>query len=298
MIYDIRLTIATDYHGTATGGRHLVCVMPRDLGPQQRLVAGLLNLHPVPDHRRDRLDFFGNAVVEFALHTPHQGVEVSVQARVERHDKPPVLALSSRLAFLPADLAALRDIGPDSPLHYTAESARAAADPAMAAYAATHAHPDKSVAEVVIALGTALDQALRFDANATTVDTPAAVAFANRHGVCQDFSHIMIACLRSLGVPAGYVSGYLRTQPPPGKPRLEGADAMHAWVRAWCGPDMGWLAFDPTNGRIADTSHIVVAYGRDYDDVAPIRGILRGPGGQRSRQSVDVIPLSSAPHPA
>ena len=133
---------------------------------------------------------------------------------------------------------------------------------------------------------------MKFDPKATTVDTPATEAFAKRHGVCQDFSHIMIACLRGIGIPAGYVSGFLRTLPPPGKPRLEGADAMHAWVRAWCGPEAGWIEFDPTNDKLAGEDHIVVAYGRDYSDVSPIKGTMRISGGQKSKQAVDVIPLA------
>jgi transglutaminase-like putative cysteine protease len=122
------------------------------------------------------------------------------------------------------------------------------------------------------------------------VDTPATEAFAKQRGVCQDFSHIMIACLRGIGIPAGYVSGFLRTLPPPGKPKLEGADAMHAWVHAWCGDAAGWVEFDPTNDCFVGADHIVVARGRDYSDVAPIKGAMRIAGDQKSRQAVDVIP--------
>ena len=291
MIYDIRLTIATDYAGFASAGRHLVCVMPRDLGGEQRLIAGLLNLHPAPAHRHDRVDFFGNAVVEFAIDAPHQGVEVSVQARIEKTAPSAAPAPSLPLSALANAVARCRDMGPDSPVHFTAASPRVPLDASMTRFAAAQITSDMTTAQAIIAVGRALHETMRFDAAATTVDTPASEAFAKRHGVCQDFSHIMIACLRGIGIPAGYVSGYLRTQPPQGMPRLEGADARHAWVRAWCGPNAGWLAFDPTNDRVADQSHIIVAHGRDYADVSPIRGILRGSGGQKSRQSVDVIPL-------
>ena len=295
MIYDIRLTIATDYAGAASTGRHLVCVMPRDLGPDQRLVAGLLNLHPAPARRHDRTDFFGNSVVEFAIDAPHKGVEVSVQARVERTEAATPPGPATPLSDLPEALGRCRDMGPDSPVHFVAASPRVPLTGPMTRFAHRAVTAGMDTAEAVVAVGRALHATMRFDPRATTVDTPAEEAFASRHGVCQDFSHIMIACLRGIGIPAGYVSGYLRTRPPPGKPRLEGADAMHAWVRAWCGPQAGWLAFDPTNDRIADSSHIVVAYGRDYADVSPIRGILRGSGGQTSRQSVDVIPLQAPP---
>ena len=123
-----------------------------------------------------------------------------------------------------------------------------------------------------------------------TVDTPAIDAFERRHGVCQDFSHIMIACLRSIGIPAGYVSGFLRTIPPEGQQRLEGADAMHAWVRAWCGIESGWIEYDPTNALRVGQDHIVVARGRDYGDTAPVKGVLRTAGTQTTGHKVDVIP--------
>ena len=104
---------------------------------------------------------------------------------------------------------------------------------------------------------------------------------------------MMIACLRGVGIPAGYVSGFLRTDPPPGQPRLEGADAMHAWVRAWCGWETGWIEYDPTNAVVAGTDHILVARGRDYGDVAPVKGVLRIAGEQTSEQAVDVVPVDA-----
>ena len=147
--------------------------------------------------------------------------------------------------------------------------------------------------DAVRAVGLALHRDMHFDPEATTVDTPPAEAFARRHGVCQDFAQVMIACLRGVGIPAGYVSGFLRTNPPPGQPRLEGADAMHAWVRAWCGWQAGWVEFDPTNAISAGTDHIVVARGRDYGDVAPVKGVLRIAGEQKTEHAVDVIPVDA-----
>ncbi|WP_034007179.1 transglutaminase-like domain-containing protein, partial [Pseudomonas aeruginosa] len=123
------------------------------------------------------------------------------------------------------------------------------------------------------------------------VDTPVAEAFDMRAGVCQDFSHIMIAGLRGLGIPAGYVSGFLRTIPPAGKERLEGADATHAWVRVWCGLQLGWQEFDPTNAIPAGNDHITISHGRDYGDVSPISGVLKTSGAHEATQAVDVIPL-------
>jgi transglutaminase-like putative cysteine protease len=145
--------------------------------------------------------------------------------------------------------------------------------------------------EVVQAIGRALHTDIEFDPAATTADTLPVDAFRARSGVCQDISHIMIACLRGIGVPAGYVSGYLQTIPPAGQPRQMGADAMHAWVQAWCGNDIGWVEFDPTNAKFVDTDHIVVARGRDYADVAPNKGVWRTAGKQKREQKVDVIPV-------
>ena len=161
----------------------------------------------------------------------------------------------------------------------------------MTDYARAQLRPGMTAVAAVEALGMALYRDMKFDADATNVDTPPGEAFARRHGVCQDFAQVMIACLRGLGIPAGYVSGFLRTDPPPGRPRLEGADAMHAWVRAWCGLDAGWIEFDPTNAIRAGTDHILVARGRDYGDVAPVKGVLRIVGGQNTDHTVDVIPV-------
>jgi transglutaminase-like putative cysteine protease len=133
----------------------------------------------------------------------------------------------------------------------------------------------------------------RYDPTATSVATPLSEVFRNRRGVCQDFSHAMIACLRAMGLPARYVSGYLETRPPPGKARLVGADASHAWVQVWC-PLHGWVALDPTNAVLAGTDHVTLAWGRDYADVAPLRGVIRGGGRAHPHVAVTVEPLGSA----
>ena len=130
----------------------------------------------------------------------------------------------------------------------------------------------------------------RYDPDATRVSTPLLEAFERRHGVCQDYVHIMIAGLRGLGLPAAYISGYIRTVVPAGKPRLEGSDASHAWVGLWCGEQDGWIGFDPTNDMIAENEHVVLGWGRDYGDIAPLGGILQGAGEQTVDVAVDVIP--------
>ncbi len=291
MKYDVKICISYDYDRPAVGGRHLVCLMPQDLDHTQQITSATLHITPDPAERLDRRDFFGNHLTEFSFRGPHDRVMLTLTAQLWRADAPPCLGPSASLTDLPRQLALCRDVGPQSPLHFLAASTRVPRDADMAAFARSYVGPDATVAETVLALGNALHTHMTFDATATTVDTPAAEAFAKSRGVCQDFSHIMIACLRSLGIPAGYVSGLLRTLPPPGKPRLEGSDAMHAWVRAWCGETAGWLEFDPTNASPAGGDHIVVAYGRDYSDVAPVKGMMRTSGSQKSQQAVDVIPL-------
>ena len=291
MIYDLKLRLTYDYANPAVGGRHVVCLRPLDLACVQRVISASVTVDPPPEDWLQRLDFFDNNVAEFSFRGPHDHVDVLLHARIERLLPPLTLAPSALMTDLPDQIARCRAMGPQSPLHFLSPSNRVPIDPAMTRFAQTAITPDMTVAEAFKAIGTALHNHMRFDSKATTVDTPAAKAFAQRRGVCQDFSHIMIACLRGIGVPAGYVSGFLRTDPPPGKPRLDGADAMHAWVRAWAGDDLGWIEYDPTNDMAAQADHIVVAYGRDYADVAPIKGTLRMSGRQKSHQAVDVIPV-------
>jgi transglutaminase-like putative cysteine protease len=131
----------------------------------------------------------------------------------------------------------------------------------------------------------------RYDPKATAISTPLAEVFGKRHGVCQDFAHVMIAGLRGIGLPAAYVSGYIRTIPPPGQPRLQGADATHAWVSVWCGDDLGWVGFDPTNDLMVANDHIVLAMGRDFADVSPVDGVIVGSRQQKLRVEVDVMPV-------
>ena len=159
------------------------------------------------------------------------------------------------------------------------------------AYARKSFAPLRPVLEAASELMARIRNDFDYDPDATEVSTPLAEAFRERHGVGQDFAHIMIAGLRGLGLPAAYVSGYIRTIPPPGQKRLEGSDASHAWVMLWCGPETGWIGLDPTNDLIVADDHIVTAYGRDYADVSPLDGVLVGPGSQKVGVAVDVIPV-------
>lgn len=293
MLYDIKLVIDYAFQAPAAGARQILHAMPMTIPGRQRLIAGSVDIDPEPSTRRDRDDFFGNRLTELAFSEPHSTIEIALKARVEVTGSGAPASISEDLPALLEALEAETDLGPRSPLHFLSASPYARPDHAIARWAQGQSKAGRPCSDTVAELGLTLHREMRFDAEATTVDTPAAEAFAARHGVCQDFTHIMIIALRSLGIPAGYVSGYLRTLPPPGRERLEGADAMHAWVSAWCGPVVGWVEYDPTNAVFAGTDHIVVAYGRDYADVAPVRGAMRTAGGQTSNQSVDVVPVNA-----
>ena len=184
-----------------------------------------------------------------------------------------------------------KDLGPMGPASYLFPSPLIAAFQEIAAWCAQELKPERGVVEAGLALAQAIQAGFHYDGSATQLDTSPAEAFAKKSGVCQDFAQIMISGARSAGLATAYVSGYLRTTPPPGKERLIGADATHAWVLIWCGPARGWIGFDPTNGVTMGPDHIVTAIGRDYADVAPIDGIFLGREGQKIDVAVDVEPL-------
>ena len=160
---------------------------------------------------------------------------------------------------------------------------------AVSAYAATSFAAGIGILAGAVDLMHRIRAEFKYDRKATVISTPLDEVFAKRHGVCQDFAHVMIAGLRGLGLPAAYVSGYLRTIPPPGKPRLQGADATHAWVSLWCGADLGWIGLDPTNDLVVENDHIILGIGRDFSDVSPIDGIIVGSPKQKLGVAVDVL---------
>lgn len=290
MIYDIRLVIDYSYPAASDHVRNVLRLLPSD-GPNQRVMSRLLTIAPAPDERRDGTDFFGNATTWIAWHAPIDRITFRLRARAERSATEGEADLSPPLAGLAREIAAAQDLGPMAPQHFLDPSPRIPADAAIAAYARAQTAGQPTTCAMVQALGAALHRDMRYDPEATDVNTPPAEAFAARHGVCQDFAQIMVGGLRALGVPAAYVSGFLRTYPPEGQPRLEGVDAMHAWVAAWCGVAEGWVEYDPTNCQIAGEDYVTIAMGRDYADVAPVKGAIRTAGGQQSRQAVDVLPL-------
>jgi transglutaminase-like putative cysteine protease len=291
MLYDIRLHLHYDYAAAAGGSRHHVHVAPQTISGVQRVIASSLSFSPVPTERFDFLDFFGNAVTSVAFRSVYEALDMRMSARVSVSRPEPGLDVSPKLAHLSGEIDAVRSLSPEAPHHFLSESDHVDLDRAITAYARESLSRAASVTGIANDFCNRIYNDFAYDGAATTVATKAADAFALRRGVCQDFTHVMIAGLRGLGIPAGYVSGFLRTIPPPGKERLEGADAMHAWVKVWCGRQAGWQEFDPTNGMRASNDHITVGYGRDYSDVAPIVGVLRTTGDQTGEQAVDVIPV-------
>ncbi len=291
VLYDISLEIAYDYEYPADSSRHIVRLTPADLPDSQRKIAATLNIDPVPAEQRITTDFFGNRSVELAYYEQHQSISFLSHSRVERFDRRLAGEAATTLAHLKHDIQSVRSVDAWAPHHFVAATSRVPIDPATTRYADHAAKGAATVLDMVARIGEALHSDFSYDPEATTVETPMLEAFDLRRGVCQDFTHIMIACLRGMGIPAGYVSGFLRTNPPPGKKRLEGADAMHAWVRAWCGTQIGWVEYDPTNAVFAGLDHIIIARGRDYADVTPIKGILRSHGKHTSTQKVDVVPV-------
>lgn len=208
-------------------------------------------------------------------------VTVARETPVTRDDDPTLEAIA-RAAL------AERDLSPEAPAGYLFPSPLIPLDAEITDWCAAALSGQGGIVAAGLALAQAIRSGFRYDGGATGPSTRPAEAFAKRAGVCQDFAQVMIAGARGLGLPAAYVSGYLRTDPPPGAPRLIGADASHAWTMLWCGPARGWIGFDPTNGCLVGQDHVITAIGRDYADVAPIDGVFTGQDGQQVEVSVDV----------
>lgn len=279
------------YESPVTVCHHHARLEPRLL-PGQACPWHELTIHPAPLERAKRADAYGNACVYFEIEVPHQKLEVIARSLVELRP-PPALdpeqtppwedVRDACLGNSPGPSTAAGEFVFASPLIPTGES--------FAEYARPSFPPRQPVLAGVSDLNRRLHEDFVFDPSATDLTTPVAEVLATRRGVCQDFAQVMIACLRSLGLPARYVSGYLETQPPPGQPKLIGADASHAWVAAYCGETCGWVDADPTNHVLPSDRHITVAWGRDFSDVSPLRGVTLGAGAHRLEVAVDVLPL-------
>lgn len=290
MIYALRHRTTYSYEEPVTFARCVLRLTPRT-SATQTLLKNTITVIPRPSDARDGAGPFGEKTRTMVIDTPHTSLVIEAVSRVDVHAPPPPdPARSQPWESVRAGSFDSSTLGPEGPAPYLYPTRRTPAAPPITEYARQSFAADRPIVEAAVELMTRIRKDFTYDPEATTVSTPVLEAFTARHGVCQDFAHVMISGLKGLGLPAAYVSGYLRTIPPPGKPRLEGADATHAWVSLWCGDTLGWIGFDPTNALVVQNEHIVLAVGRDYSDVAPIDGIILAPGHQTLKVEVDVIP--------
>jgi transglutaminase-like putative cysteine protease len=291
MIYDIRQVTTYHYASHVAYARHVLRLTPIDR-PGQRVHATALDVEPAPMERREGSDFFGNRMTWIELDKPHDMLSVRVAARVAvKRDAALAVETTPPWEEVRAVAFASLDLSPNSPTHYLFASRQVSLDPEIRAYAAESFSPGRLLLDAAVELMKRIKADFVYEIGATTASTTPPMSFALRRGVCQDFAHIMISGMRGLGLPAAYVSGYLRTGHSPDEDELTGADAMHAWVLVWCGEEAGWVGLDPTNAILAGDDHIVLAIGRDYADVAPIDGVIFASGGQRLAVSVSVTPV-------
>jgi transglutaminase-like putative cysteine protease len=289
-----RVTHTTEYHyGESVPLSHnLVHLHPRDTS-RQTCISNAIAITPAPALRRDRIDFFGNHMSWFSVQEPHDGLRVESRSEVEVNAFEQSLQLRSiTWDQTAATLINRRDAATLDARQFTFDSTYIPRHAALADYARSSFGPARSLLDAVLELTQRIYQEFKFQAGATTVGTPILDVLRDRRGVCQDFAHLQIGCLRSLGLAARYVSGYLLTHPPAGRPPLAGADASHAWVSVYF-PDFGWLDLDPTNGVVPSLEHVTVGWARDYDDISPVKGVIVGARRHDLAVSVTVAPIGS-----
>jgi transglutaminase-like putative cysteine protease len=289
VIYDIRHVTTYSYESPVSFARCSLRLEPRS-GDGQQLVSHSVEIRPRPAERTVRRDFFGTHTESVLIETAHRNLRIDSRSRVSvsrqalgRTTQSPPWESVRDVAFEASSL------GPASPVGYVFASTLVPVQPPVTAYAVVSFAPGTGILAGSVDLMHRIRRDFKYDPKATVISTPLKEVFEKRHGVCQDFAHVMIAGLRGLGLPAAYVSGYLRTIPPPGKPRLQGADATHAWVSVWCGAAIGWVGFDPTNDLLVENDHIILAVGRDFSDVSPVDGIIVGSRKQKLAVAVDVV---------
>ncbi len=296
MRYAVRHVTTYTYDGPVTDSLGVAHLVPRTL-PWQRVSSYAVTVTPTPGDQSADVDYYGNHVAYFQVTEPHETLVVEGAGEVD------VVAPVVPPAALATPWESLRPLlAPRTPRAWSATdlalpSAQVDHPPGAVEYAARSLVAGRPVGEAVTDLMHRVHADFVYDKTATTVTSTVEHTFERRAGVCQDFAHLMLACLRSHGLAARYVSGYLATQPPPGKPRLVGADASHAWVEVWLGEHDGadtWLALDPTNDQAVGDRHVTVAWGRDYGDVPPLKGVIYTEAKKSTMQvSVDVAPLTA-----
>jgi transglutaminase-like putative cysteine protease len=294
MLYKINHRTTYKYAAPVSVGSHVACLKPRSY-EQNQLVQNSLKIFPAPVTLDERTDYFGNALWFFTVEEPHKELVVESLSEVSRTSTRNVIECAS----LPWEESTLRLRDDHTPegldaYQYQFESPRIRINKDFAAYALESFTPRRLMFDALSELTSRIHKDFRFDSRVTTVRTTPEEVFKKRGGVCQDFAHVQIACLRSIKLAARYVSGYLRTYPPAGKPRLIGADASHAWVSAYC-RGAGWLDMDPTNDVAPTDGHVTLAWGRDYGDVSPLRGLILGGGSHQLKVEVDMEPVDDLP---
>jgi len=288
MTYTITHRTTYDYTAPVTVSQHVARLEPRNTDAQERNQFAL-EIFPEPTLRKVRMDYFGNQLCFFVIQEVHRELEIITKSKVTVRE-PKLSDVENSPAW--EEVAKLfRDpVSPEvvGPYQFVFDSPQVNASAELADYAGKSFAGNTPVLAGTQDLTRRIFKDFKYDPKATTVATPLHEVLKKRRGVCQDFAHVGIACLRSLGIPVRYVSGYLRTRPPEGKPRMVGADASHAWFSVYC-PGTGWVDFDPTNNIQPGEEHITVAYGRDFGDVSPVAGILTGGGQHAVKVAVDVV---------
>ncbi len=292
MIYQVCHRTSYAYENPVDLGTHMLHLQPRSL-PWQRVISSRLTAHPAPAGMRSGTDCFGNHVAWMFLDAPHPSLDVTLDALVDV--TPPAIPDAARTPDWAAVSAAAFAGGQGgfAAAEFLFDSPHAPGSAEARDYAAPSFPAGRPVLEGVIDLNTRIGRDFTFRGGVTGIDTTVAQVLKQRAGVCQDFSHLMIAGLRALGLPARYVSGYIRTKPPPGQARRRGCDQSHAWVGCWTGPEHGWVDIDPTNSILIRDEHVVLGWGRDFSDVSPLYGIILGGGKHKLTVSVDLEAVES-----
>jgi transglutaminase-like putative cysteine protease len=276
--------------------RNEACLLPRET-PRQSCLSSQLEIEPEAADLRERLDAFGNRISHFAIQTPHKHLIVKAVSEVAVNSDPTQLPAANRYSWDVVKELLARDRSRPTleALPFSFDSPLAQRTKEFENYARPSFPAGRPLGEAVNELMGRIYQDFTYLPGATTVATPLSEVMLKRRGVCQDFAHLGVACLRSIGLAARYVSGYIETLPPPGQARLVGADASHAWFAVYAA-EAGWVDFDPTNNQLIADQHISVAWGRDFDDVSPLRGVALGGGKHKVIVSVDVArsPVTAA----
>lgn len=293
ILYEVSHRTTYRYSIPVSFSHHLMHLSPRSCGQQTCHRTALIVL-PTPTYHTCGFDYFGNPISFITLQDQHKQLILHAKSVIEVRPVPGPDPDSSEPwdAIYPRLFHDTSDEGLEA-VQYIFETPKTRADAAIRAYALECFQPGRPVLAGVLDLTQRIHRDFKFDPTATTVSTPVDAVFKARRGVCQDFAHLQLACLRALRLPARYVSGYLLTRPPEGKEKLVGADASHAWLSAWC-PGHGWVDVDPTNDMLVSFEHLTVAWGRDYDDVSPVNGAIFGGGAHTVDVAVDVTRVDEA----